>query len=98
MAWTMENLGRRFYGYARYKNNECCLFVRVDLKICDRGNEVILELLEKNREMEKQVHDLHRVLEAATKNPKTIVMKKCCVVVVLCVALVIFFFVMCVLL
>ncbi|KAF8034509.1 hypothetical protein BT93_C0738 [Corymbia citriodora subsp. variegata] len=46
-SWTRMNLGRRFYGCARYREGlKCKYFKWIDAKFSDRATKVILDLLD----------------------------------------------------
>ncbi|KAF8017223.1 hypothetical protein BT93_H2422 [Corymbia citriodora subsp. variegata] len=49
--WTRMNLGRRFYGCAKYREKSKCKYFKwIDAKFSDRETEVILDLLDRCRQ------------------------------------------------
>ncbi|WCJ25480.1 hypothetical protein M5689_007362 [Euphorbia peplus] len=58
MAWTKENIGRRYVGCTKYPaRNACKFFYWVDLKICERGNEALWDMKKKIDAVEDEICD-----------------------------------------
>ncbi|KAF8042455.1 hypothetical protein BT93_A0933 [Corymbia citriodora subsp. variegata] len=69
-SWTRMNLGRRFYGCARYREGSKCKYFKwIDAKFSDRATEVILDLLDgRHQPPSTFLDDLDDQVEASSAN------------------------------